>query len=264
MFRTRNYSIPVLPSGARRVSILQVSDLHFRLPMRRLETFMETLANETYDFVLATGDLLGEPRAVDRCVGIMNRLSATQGRYFVLGASDYYAPVLKNYLDYFLRRRRIGARRNPTDRLRAGLLDAGWTDLNNITLLVDVGGDRWQITGLDDPNLRREDRSLLVRDRSADFALCVVHDPAPYVDIAGAGFDLVVSGHTHGGQVRLPFLGAVVTNSELPRRYARGLHRIDQTWLFVNPGLGTGKYAPFRFLCPPEASILELSASPHE
>jgi predicted MPP superfamily phosphohydrolase len=172
--------------------------------------------------------------------------------------------VLKNYLDYFLRRKRIGTRRNPTERLRAGLLDEGWTDLTNLTLFAEIGQMRWQITGLDDPYLRREDRSLLVRSSSAEFALCVVHDPAPYADIARAGFDLVVSGHTHGGQVRLPFLGAVVTNSELPRRYARGLHRIDRTWLFVSPGLGTGKYAPFRFLCPPEASILELSTTPGE
>ncbi|MGH7425130.1 MAG: metallophosphoesterase, partial [Candidatus Methylomirabilales bacterium] len=82
----------------------------------------------------------------------------------------------------------------------------------------------------------------------------------PYDAAARAGFDLIVTGHTHGGQVRLPLVGAVVTNSKLPRRYARGLSRIDGAWLQVNPGLGTGKYAPFRFLCPPEASVLELVA----
>jgi predicted MPP superfamily phosphohydrolase len=86
----------------------------------------------------------------------------------------------------------------------------------------------------------------------------VVHDPAPYQDAAQAGFDLVVAGHTHGGQIRFPLIGAVVTNSTVPRRLALGASWVGRTLLFVTPGLGTGKFAPYRFLCPPEASVLEL------
>lgn len=260
LYRTQPYRIPILPRGAEPVSILQVSDLHFRLPMRRLAAFMRRLHGDTYDLVLATGDLLGEPAAVDECLDLLNGLKGRFGRFFVFGAADYYAPKFKNYVDYFVGRRRLGTRRNPTDRLRAGLVEEGWTDLTNLTVYIDVAGDSWQVTGLDDPYLGRDDRSLLVRDSQVSFALCVVHDPSPYEEAARGGFDLTVSGHTHGGQVRLPLIGAVVTNSDLPRRLARGLHRIGSNRLFVNPGLGTGKYAPFRFLCPPEASVLELSA----
>jgi hypothetical protein len=68
-----------------------------------------------------------------------------------------------------------------------------------------------------------------------------------------------VAGHTHGGQVRLPFIGALVTNCSMPTRLARGLARLGRTYLHVSPGLGTGKYAPFRLLCRPEATLLELS-----
>lgn len=259
LYRLRRYQVPALPAGAQPISILQVSDLHFRLEMKLLRGFLQSLHQESFDLVLATGDLLGHPSAVEDCLELLNGLTATMGRYFVLGASDYYAPQFRNYVDYFTGRRRIPTRANRTDDFRAGLKASGWTDLTNITLLRQLKGTPSQITGLDDPYLHRDDRSLLVRDPSASFAICVVHDPSPYHEAASAGFDLVTSGHTHGGQVRLPFVGALVTNSDIPRRYARGLNRIAGTWLFVNPGLGTSKYAPFRFLCRPEASVLNLT-----
>lgn len=261
LHRLRNHTIPVLPPGADRLHILQVSDLHFRLRTRRLAQFVESLANRDYDLVLATGDLLGEPAAMERCAELLNGLKGRLGRYFVLGSSDYYAPIFKNYFDYFQGKRKLGTRRNRTGEFRDLLASAGWTDLTNKTVMTDLNGIETQITGLDDPYLRRDDRSLLVRESRAEFAACVVHDPSPFRHAARGGFDLIISGHTHGGQVRFPFVGAIVTNSSVPRRYARWLSKVNGSWLFVSPGLGTGKYAPFRFLCPPEASVLELVAS---
>lgn len=258
LHRLRVHTIPALPPGASRLEVLQVSDLHFRSRARRLAEFVESLGERDYDLVLATGDLLGEPAAMEQCADLLNGLKGRLGRYFVFGSSDYFAPIFKNYFDYFRGKRQTGTKRNRTAEFRKLLTSAGWTELTNKTLFTDLNGLRTQITGLDDPYLRREDRSLLVRDPEAQFALCVVHDPAPAEQAAGAGFDLVVGGHTHGGQVRFPLIGAVVTNSHTPRRYARWLSKIDNSWLFVSPGLGTGKYAPFRFLCPPEASVLEL------
>lgn len=260
LYRRIDYTVPILPEGSNSIRILQVSDLHLRRGMRRLQAFVRSMAGEPFDLVLATGDLLGEPEAVEPCLEILDHLAGRSGRYFVFGSADYYAPKFRNYFDYFLGRRHIGTRLNRTDEFRSGLLAQGWTDLTNITLFADINGTRTQITGLDDPYLKREDRTLLVTDASVDLALCVVHDPSVYLDAARAGFDLVAGGHTHGGQVRFPWVGALVTNSDLPRRLARGLHRIEGTWLFVNPGLGTSKYAPFRFLCPPEASVLHLVA----
>jgi predicted MPP superfamily phosphohydrolase len=258
LYRTRAYSVPVLPVHAHGIRLLQVSDLHLRLSNQRLIRFMETLAEDQYDLVLATGDLLGDPEAVDECLRLLNGLKARMGRYFVFGSSDYYSPVLKSYLDYFLGRRSHGVRRNPSRRFREGLKAAGWCDLNNSAISVELAGLKAQVVGMDDPWLHRDDRSVMIREDGAEFAMVVVHDPAPYRDAADAGFDLVVAGHTHGGQVRIPLVGAVVTNSTAPRRLARGLAKIDHTWLFVSPGLGTGKYAPFRFMCPPEASVLHL------
>lgn len=253
LYRIRNYVVPVLSAGAKPIRILQVSDLHLRRSNRRLIAFLRNLPDVSYDLVLATGDLLGEADVMELCAELLNGLKADR-RYFVFGSSDYYAPRLRSYTGYFFKIRRPGAKKNPADLFAHALVNAGWTDLNNATDFEDGV----QITGLDDPHLKRDDLRLLVRKPAAQLAVCVVHDPTPYLDALSAGFDLVVAGHTHGGQVRLPLIGAVVTNSTLPVRYARGLHRIKGGWLFVSPGLGTNKFAPFRFLCRPEASILNL------
>lgn len=258
MYRLRSYDIPLLPAGSKAISILQVSDLHLRPGLKRLEAFMRALHDQTYDVVLATGDLLGDPRSVETCAELLNGLEARLDRCVVFGSSDYYAPVFKNYIDYFLKKKRPRTKKNRTDEFRRLLDPEGWQELNNRTISTLWNGMNVQITGLDDPHLDREDRSLLKRGPDAELALCVVHDPAPYKEAASAHFDLVVSGHTHGGQVRFPLIGAVVTNSSLPTRLARGLNKLNGSWLFVTPGLGTGKFAPFRFMCRPEASVLNL------
>lgn len=258
LYRRRSYTIPVLPPGATPLRILQISDLHLRPANRAMRRFLESLGTAEYDMVMATGDLLGGPEVVQDCLKLLNALQGRFARLFVFGSSDYFAPVLKNYLDYFYKRRRHGSSLNPSGRFRQGLADAGWHDMNNAELRLDVAGTSIHITGLDDPYLHREDLRLLKRRAGADLALVMVHDPAPYLQALQAGYDLVIGGHTHGGQVRLPWSGAVVTNSTLPPRLAMGLHHLDEGWLFVTPGLGTGKYAPFRLLCPPEASVLDL------
>lgn len=261
-YRVRRHTLEVLPGGHDPLTILQVSDTHMRRSSRRLADFVSSLGDETYDVVLATGDLLGEPGAVEACARSMNSLKARHGRFFVLGASDYYAPKFKNYLDYFLGRRNIGTKLNPIGLFREALASEGWVELTNQTLIEDLAGLSTQFTGLDDPYLHRDDRSLLEREDGVDLAMLVVHDPAPAIEAARAGFDLVISGHTHGGQVRFPFFGAVVTNSDIPRDMARWKTSLNGAQLFVSPGLGTGPYAPFRFLCPPEASVLRLVPRP--
>lgn len=256
--RVRLHRLPVLPQGHPEIRILQVSDTHLRTTNRRLMRFLESLTNQQYDLVLATGDLLGEPASVSDCSRLLNAMRGRSGRFFVFGSSDYYAPGFKSYLDYFMKRRRHSARRNPTEKFRSSLIEEGWIDLSNQTKSVTIEGFSWQITGLDDPYLKRDDKNLLVRSPEAQFALCVVHDPAPHEIAAREGFDLIVSGHTHGGQVRFPLIGAVVTNSTTPTSRARWATKLNGSYLFVSPGLGTGKFAPFRFMCRPEASVLEL------
>jgi predicted MPP superfamily phosphohydrolase len=115
---------------------------------------------------------------------------------------------------------------------------------------------------MDDPHVHREDLRvpLPVQDGADRLRVGVVH--SPYRRALDAfernGYQLVLAGHTHGGQVRLPGIGALVDNCDLPLDQARGLSRWGSSWLHVSAGLGTSKFAPFRFACRPEASLLEL------
>ena len=99
-------------------------------------------------------------------------------------------------------------------------------------------------------------------DQGIDLHIGVTHTPASRVltPMAADGFSLLLAGHTHGGQVRVPGYGALTTNSDLPHSMARGLHRWpgSDSWLHVSAGLGTHPTAPVRFACRPEASILTL------
>jgi uncharacterized protein len=94
------------------------------------------------------------------------------------------------------------------------------------------------------------------RDR---LGVAVMHSPDSAPESAALGYDLLVAGHTHGGQVCVPGFGALITNSSMPPRLAAGLIRMGSAILHTSPGLGTSKYAPFRFACRPEATLLELS-----
>jgi len=114
------------------------------------------------------------------------------------------------------------------------------------------------VVGLDDPHIERHDLRAAFRNRPSALGLALVHSPDPAPELAALGYDLILSGHTHGGQVRMPFVGALVTNSAIPSRLCMGLSRFGRAYLHVSPGLGTSKFAPFRFLCRPEATIIEL------
>ena len=103
----------------------------------------------------------------------------------------------------------------------------------------------------------------------ADVRIGLAHSPEPRVldRFADDGYDLLLCGHTHGGQLRVPFYGALVTNCGIDRAHVRWLHRWAPpsaahpagTWLHVSAGLGTSPYAPYRLACPPEATLLTLT-----
>jgi len=189
---------------------------------------------------------------------------STRGRlasWFVLGSNDYYVPRARNPLRYFIPRRlrkHRYARRGRSNEMRALLSSDGWRDLTNLREETDLGGLRVELLGLDDAHIRRQDLRVAPRRSPSRFGIAVMHSPDSAPEIAACGYPFVVAGHTHGGQVRLPLVGALVTNSHLPRRLVSGLIRMGGSFVHVSPGLGTSKYAPFRFLCPPEATLLEL------
>ncbi len=257
-FRLTRYRLDILPAGGG-LSVLHLSDLHFQANDRRKARFLAGLPRA--DVTVVTGDILGEADAVEPVVAALRPVRGRLASYFVLGSNDYYLPRPTSYLRYFIPRIRPKRRRLTRSRERElveQLAADGWVHLLNVRREVSLDGTRLEVVGLDDPHIHRSDLRVAPRRSRDRFGLAVVHSPDPAPELAALGYQLIVAGHTHGGQVRLPMVGALVTNSHMPRRMASGMFRLGPSYLHVSQGMGTSKYAPFRFLCRPEATLLEL------
>ncbi len=280
--RPQQARIDSLKSGSLR--ILHLSDMHTAPWQRDKAAWIRALSDLSPDLVLATGDFLGHPDALPRVTEALEVFAGVPGA-FVFGSNDYFVSRLKNPFAYFAGPSRIKKKpvRLDTDALRAFLVnDLGWHDINNDARRLTVAGVAVDLVGVDDPHIfydrcdaalahlddLRENDALTagaVAPQSASITIGVTH--APYRRIldqfTASGADIIFAGHTHGGQVCVPGVGALVTNCDIPRKQASGF----STWqsgghhslLNVSAGLGTSIYAPVRFACPPEASVLDLS-----
>lgn len=262
-YRLVRREIAILPAGGREnLSVLHLSDLHFVANDARKATFLASLPQA--DVTVVTGDFLAGSDGIETAV---TALRANRGRiasWFVLGSNDYFEPRFVNPLRYLVagragrpRRARRGRPRDLVSRLEAD----GWRDLTNVHDHVELDGLPVELLGLDDAHIRRQDLRIAPRRSPERFGFAVMHSPDSAPEAVACGYRFVVAGHTHGGQVRLPLAGALVTNSDLPRALVSGLIRMGDAFVHVSPGLGTGRYAPFRFLCPPEATLIELQRS---
>ncbi|MGH3876387.1 MAG: metallophosphoesterase [Actinophytocola sp.] len=266
-WRLRQATLPVLAEGARPLRVLHISDLHMMPNQRSKQRWVAELADLKPDLVVNTGDNLAHKLAVPAVLRGLGPLLDRPG-VFVFGSNDYYAPRPKNPARYLIKsKRRVHGIPLPWRDLRAALIERGWHDLTHVRRLLTVEGQTIAVAGVDDPHLHRDRYTEIAGrpDRSATLRLGITHSPEPRVldPFAGDGYDLVMAGHTHGGQLRLPGYGAIVTNCELDRSRARGASRWGaHMWLHVSAGLGTSPYAPVRFACPPEASLLTLVPRP--
>jgi predicted MPP superfamily phosphohydrolase len=260
-YRLRTYHLAILPpDGPDALDVLHLSDLHFVAGDHKKARFLASLPRA--DVTVVTGDFLAEPEAVETAVAAVAPTRGREASWFVLGSNDYFVPRPKNYLSYFRRRRRHRpALRGRSADLKAQLGRDGWIDLTNRRTEGAVGGLAIEILGLDDAHIRWHDLRDAPR-RTERFGIAVMHSPDAAPEAGALGYDLLIAGHTHGGQVRLPFVGALVTNCSMPRRLASGLCRMGGAVLHTSPGLGTSKYAPFRFWCRPEATLIRLRRRP--
>ncbi|MFF5071232.1 metallophosphoesterase [Micromonospora olivasterospora] len=264
MFTLRRFDVPVLPADTEPLRVLHLSDLHMTPGQRRKQEWVASLAALDPDLVVVTGDNMAGPGAVPGVLRALQPLLDLPGA-FVFGSNDYTGPVLKNPFSYFLpdREYREGVEL-PYEELREVFAGSGWADLNNARTTLKAGGRLVELVGVDDPHIERDDYPSVAGPVSAstDLSIGVAHSPEPAVldQMAADGFALLLAGHTHGGQVCVPGVGALVTNCGLPRSMAKGLHRWpgSDSWLHVSAGLGTHPTAPVRFACRPEASILTL------
>jgi predicted MPP superfamily phosphohydrolase len=277
-YTLRRFSVPVLPPGSRPLRVLHLSDLHLMPHQRRKVEWVRGLAALEPDLVVDTGDNIAHPDSVPALLEAMEPLQDFPG-VFVLGSNDYFAPTFKNpalYLTPWNRRGTGSTSRLPTDDLVKGLASGGWTDLTNRRAYLTVGGHELEFVGVDDAHLDYDRYAVVEGPADPSVALTVGVTHAPYQRVLNAmtadGAGLVIAGHTHGGQLALPFYGALVTNCDLDTGRAKGVSRWwpgadhtpssfapdDAAWMHVSAGLGTSPYAPVRFACRPEATLLTL------
>lgn len=271
MFVTRDITVAAIPPSAggpdAQLRILHLSDLHITPNQTRKINWVRGLAELEPDLVVATGDFLAHQLAVPAVAEALGELLNRPGM-FVLGSNDYFAPQMKNPFTYFNKNRVIdpSGRALPTQDLVDVLTDAGWVDLNNKQQQVSVNGVSIHARGTDDPHINL-DRYEDVEGpfTSERFALGVTHAPYKRVldSFAKDDSDLILAGHTHGGQVCIPFYGALVTNCDLPTGQAKGLstHQFAQHScpMHVSAGVGTSPITPVRIACRPEATLLTVT-----
>ena len=278
-FTLRRYDVPVLSPGARPLCILHISDVHLTPGRHRLLSWIRSLDALRPDMVVNTGDSIAHPESVLPFLEALGPLLDRPG-VFVYGSNDLYAPKPRNPARYLWRDSELHPRRGlpdlPWAELGAGMEAAGWVNATNRRGRLKAGDLDVEVAGVHDSHIGydRYDEIARPADTAADLRLGVMHSPEPEImdRFASDGYDLLLAGHTHGGQVCLPGVGALVTNCGIDRPRARGLHRhpadgdgsarrpedTGRPWLHVSAGLGTSPWAPFRLCCRPEAALLTL------
>lgn len=275
-FTLRRYELPVLAPGSRPLSVLHLSDLHLLPHERRKQQWVAGLAGLEPDLVVNTGDNTASADAWPYVVSALGRLLDKPG-VFVHGSNDYYAPKAKSWLSYLQKTRRKGngpatipydaaERELPWRDLDAAFVEHGWTRLTQAESVIDVAGQRILLRGTDDAHLGLDDYAAVAGPRPDGVTLQLGVTHAPYLRVLDAmvtdGADLLLAGHTHGGQVCVPGYGALVTNCDLDAARVKGVSRHVHAGrvaaLHVCAGLGTSPHAPIRFACRPEAALLRL------
>jgi len=268
-YKVRRSTLPLLPKGSRDIRVLHFSDLHLTPNKKREIADIKSFADLKPDLVISTGDFLAHKDAVKVALNALDQLLDLPG-LFVFGSNDYYAPQFKNPLSYLRKdngERKLG-NKLPWQSLQKQLVKRGWQDLNHNKVKLKVNGVTIEARGTDDAHLELDDYRMVEGKVSnvADIAIGVTH--APYERVLAAmaqdKLDLIFAGHTHGGQIRLPWFGgskSITTNCDLENWRSRGVTKINnEPWLNVSAGMGMSPFAPIRFACPPEVSLITLTA----
>jgi predicted MPP superfamily phosphohydrolase len=240
--------MPTLPRELDGLTVAHLSDLHMTGKITR--AFYDAIVDHTNqlepDLVVITGDIAEMVICLDWIVPILSRLKAREGKYFILGNHEMKLP-------------NVGL-------LRQRMKEAGFTDLGSRAVRVPLRGTEILIAGSEapwfgtNPNLT-DDPGLLVPVHEQVgsprlFRLFLSHSPDQLPWAQANNFDLMLAGHTHGGQIRIPFMGALISPSKFGCRYAGGLYYEPPTLLHVSRGL-CGDH-PIRLNCPPELPLLTL------
>jgi uncharacterized protein len=221
--------------------VAHLSDLHHSrwIPASHLRRVVGITNSLQPDLVALTGDFIHAGREwMPGCAAALAELRAPLGVFAVLGNHDHY--------------------RNAAPAVREGLRRAGIHDLTNTRVWLRRGGEEFPVAGTGDYWREKQNlRTALDGVRLPGSALLLQHNPDYVERITDDRVGLVLSGHTHGGQIVLPFVGPPVLPSRYGQKYAAGLCQGPVAQVYVTRGVGSA-FPPIRFCCPPEISLLTL------
>jgi uncharacterized protein len=249
MIRITKHTIQhrLIPKSFNSIKIAQFSDTHLGpfFSTEQLIDVVQKINEAKPDIVLFTGDLLDEPNKYpfpETIPPILSQIHAPLGKFCIYGNHDhggYGTEIYKNIME-----------------------QSGFTLLVNNFSILSRDEDNIAIAGLDDAMLGKPDFSHTFSTLSPEtvFTILLVHEPDVAPQSAHHGAHIQLSGHSHGGQIQVPFMGPIIT-PPLGTIYYEGTHTIENLTLYVNRGLGTTRL-PFRFLAIPEISVFTLK-SPH-
>lgn len=229
--------------------IVQFSDTHvgFHYSLEQLHELVQRINNEDPDIIVFTGDLIDEPQAFpyqQQLALILKKLNAKLGKYWVYGNHDHGGYGTNIILEI--------------------MNQADFTLLKNEHVLIDVEDEQIALAGLDDAILGKPDYHLALEAiQPGLFTILLVHEPDLADQTKLFQVDIQLSGHSHGGQVRFPFIGHLYTPT-YAEKYVQGKYVFSDhpLKLFVSRGVGTTRL-PFRFLCKPEINIYHLTNQPY-
>ena len=238
-----------LPAGFDGYRIAHLSDLHGHEYGEDSRELVERVAREDPDLIVITGDLIDQKSQLDMVPALARGLSAVAPTYYVTGNHEWA----------------LGSK--TVKELKALLGESGVTVLSNRWEAVERNGDRLALAGVDDPNgyadqtTPEELYAWIQEDSPGLFTLLLAHRNDRFPQYAAAGYGFVLSGHGHGGIVRLPFLGGLIgTNRRLFPQWTSGLYAQGDSVLFVSRGLGnnTVPFQGFRIFNRPELAVVTL------
>jgi len=280
------------------LKILHLSDFHLRNDYKgsRLKSFLKILSLDDYDLIFITGDMAEKDELQDDLIDTLKGFKARYGIYAVLGAHDYYNKKPSEFIGNMFRKKESYSRKNDFLLLKKKLEDIGIKVLFNESLLLKniEGFPEISIIGVDDPiidkmdlekslenitpnpEIIKSDNFLKSLEYKQTFTLsgkgfhrvkevgilkiALIHTPDSYAiaNLSLNGADIIFAGHTHGGQVRIPGKGALISGCNIKTKFASGLFYFDDFVLQISRGLGEGRFSKFRIYCRPEAIITKL------
>lgn len=243
--------------GRRTLRILHLSDLHLCHPESDKIEFLEKVTNEEYDLVFLTGDIFENFTGLSYAHSLLTS-KPRLGAYAVLGNHDYFNYTMFNKtVGRIYRPFRVPRDRRNVGPMIKALEKGGFHVLRNSSASLGAAGIH--IVGIDYPTIDMNKlRELAGEAGDDDLLLVLFHLPVHLDRISAVGAHLAFGGHTHGGQIRLPGVGAIITDSELPRHEASGLFRRGKTIFHISRGLGADPRTNIRLFCPPAATVLEV------